>query len=238
MNSQNQSWDLTSFLEALYAELDRARDLLRVKAVNRPLTYAVQDLSLGLNVFAEYDGDVVHFRTAQPNEEGASKLEFKLGSVTDRIVVETTKPPPLVGDVLVDDVPLDDKTRRSLKKIGVESKQDVEKLAQRKVKLRTREGEDMDFGRLAALMERATSPARRPRIEHVVSASTPAGTRVRMIGEGLQTIAPDRVCFNGQAVQASVGPNHADLLLPAHGANGDLLIETVSGEQIRVHLVE
>jgi hypothetical protein len=59
-----------------------------------------------------------------------------------------------------------------------------------------------------------------------------------MIGEGLQTIAPDRVCFNGQAVQASVGPNHADLLLPAHGANGDLLIETVSGEQIRVHLVE
>ena len=42
---------------------------MRIKAVNRPLTYALKDLSLELRVFAELDGSGnVRFRTAGPNE--------------------------------------------------------------------------------------------------------------------------------------------------------------------------
>ena len=65
------------FINSILAQLDRVQDALRVKAVNRPLTYALKDFSLDLHVFAEMDqSGEVRFRPAATNEPGASTLRL------------------------------------------------------------------------------------------------------------------------------------------------------------------
>jgi hypothetical protein len=239
----NRPWDLMSFVQAVTVELDRARDLSRVKSeAGRPLTYLVKDFAINLNVFPVYDGRRVLFRTAGPNEQGASSLKLELGSATAPVVQQTTKPPPRAGDVRVDDLPLDQQTRESLRDIGVESKDDVERL--RDVKVRTPRGE-VDFSRLAALMDEATAGRpRRPRVDDVVSFRTPGdGNKLRIIGRDLDTIAPQKVLFNREPVDVSVFPEHLELSLPhAQGepgsANGELVLETRDGDRLRIVLEE
>ena len=240
MNSQNYPWELREFVEALTAELDRARDLLSVKVLaDRRLTYSVQDVSLNLNVFAEFDGDDVRFRTAEPNEDGASQLSLKLGSVTDRVVAETGKAPPRADDLRIEDVPdLDETTVRSLRRMGVNTKADVDRLGQRKLKVRVGgDEEDVDFERLAALMDRAT--AVRPRIRRVAPVATPNGHghAVRIFGDNLEMIRPERALYNGQPVAASLGNGFVDLLLPEPDAAGEVRLETERGEELRLRLV-
>lgn len=46
MAANNRAWNLESFVDALVVELDKTRETLAVKAVNRPLSYSVKDLSL------------------------------------------------------------------------------------------------------------------------------------------------------------------------------------------------
>jgi hypothetical protein len=236
----NRAWDLISFVEAVTVELDRARDLSRVKSeAGRPLTYLVKDLTINLNVFPQYDGRRVTFRTAAPNEEGASELKLELWSATAPIVAQTTKPPPRADDVRVDDLPLDEGTRDELRKIGVESKDDIERLGD--VKVRTPRGE-VDFARLADLMDEATgSKRRRPRVQEVVAFQTAGnGHRLRVIGEQMDGVAADGVTFNGKQVDAEINPRHVELSLPDAdgGAGGDLLLETEDGDRLRIVLEE
>ena len=42
----DSSFRCEDFLEAITSQLDRTQDALRLKAVNRPLTYAIRDFSL------------------------------------------------------------------------------------------------------------------------------------------------------------------------------------------------
>lgn len=239
MNGQNESWDLKSFVEALSAELDRAQDLLRVKALNRPLTYSVQDISLDLKVVAEYDGDTVIFRTASEGDV-VSTLQLKLGSITDRVVVETTKPPPKAGERLEDmEIPvLDEDTRRSLRKLGAETIDDVQRLGKRSVRIKTNRGDDIDFAALAAMMDQSRKPRRRPRIRRVASFSTPQGARLRVFGEDIAEVIPHYTRLNGTAVQASLHDGFIELDLGDKPPSGDLILETIGGEQLFVRLVE
>jgi hypothetical protein len=236
----NRSWDLISFVEAVTVELDRARDLSRVKSeAGRPLTYLVKDLTINLNVFPQYDGKRVTFRTAGPNEEGASALKLELGSATAPIVAQTTKPPPRSDDVRVEDLPLDEKTRDELRNIGVESKDDIERLGD--VKVRTPRGE-VDFARLADLMDEATAgKRRRPKVQEVVSFRTAGnGHRLRVIGEQMDGVAPGGVTFNGKPVEADIAPGHVELSLPGEDerAGGELMLETDEGDRLRIVLEE
>ena len=60
---------IEEFIHAITTQLDRVQDALRLKAVNRPLTYALKDLSMELHVFVEVDAQgTVRFRTSAPNE--------------------------------------------------------------------------------------------------------------------------------------------------------------------------
>ena len=45
------SFRVEDFIQAITAQLDRVQDALRLKAVNRPLTYALKDLAMDLKVF-------------------------------------------------------------------------------------------------------------------------------------------------------------------------------------------
>ena len=161
MPKSNTSWNLQSFLDSLVYELDQARETLAVKGVNRPLTYAVKDLSLDLNLFPEFNGDEVKFTTAKPGDTGASRIAITLGSITDRQIRETTKQPPKKEELLIDDVEdIDDETKQSLKKIGVNSIQDIERLEEKQIDVKSVKGVGVNgYNRLADRLKSIRSKA-------------------------------------------------------------------------------
>ncbi|MGH7451623.1 MAG: hypothetical protein ACRENG_09785, partial [bacterium] len=67
MSNNDNSLPIEQFIQALTSQLDRAQDALRLKAVNRPLTFAVKDLTLDLRSHLEISGSVVRIRPAGPN---------------------------------------------------------------------------------------------------------------------------------------------------------------------------
>src|SRR5215212_7066874 len=104
MAAENIAWQLEDFVDSLVVELDKTRETLAVKAINKPLTYTVKEVALDLNIFPSYAGDLVKFVTAQPGQEGASKVTIQLGSITDQQVRATTKAPAGKSDVNIDDI--------------------------------------------------------------------------------------------------------------------------------------
>ncbi len=131
-NNQNVAWNLEAFLNSMIYELDRANQALAVKQDNVKLTYTVQDLSVTLQVFPQYDGDRVRFLTAQPGEEGASAMTFKLGSIRDTQIKEITRRPPTRDDVPLDDVELPEEERKALKHLGINTAEELRRTVEEK----------------------------------------------------------------------------------------------------------
>ena len=166
-SSANQAWNLESFLDSLIVELDKAQDTLSYKGITRRLTYTVKDVGLDLQIFPQFDGRRVKFVTAQPGDAGASKISIQLGSITDRQIKETSKEPPSKDDVSLEDVEgLDNDVRDSLRKVGITSADDLERIEKRNVDVekvvnRTGGGEEagvkpgVDYGNLARLIKKA-----------------------------------------------------------------------------------
>src|SRR3954447_26712283 len=119
MATENTAWQLEDFVDSLVVELDKAKETLAVKAINKPLTYKVKEMALELNIFPAYDGDVVRFVTAQPGQQGASKVTIQLGSITDQQVRATTKPPVAREDMKLDAIDVDKETKKKLRKLGI-----------------------------------------------------------------------------------------------------------------------
>jgi hypothetical protein len=135
MAASNTSWRLESFLDSLVVELDKARETLAVKAINRPLTYTVKDMSLDLQIFPSFDGDDVKFLTAQPGQVGASKISVQLASITDQQVRATSKKLSTKEDLSIDASDIDDDTKKALRKVGVTSMDDLKKIEDKNVDL-------------------------------------------------------------------------------------------------------
>ena len=112
------------------------------------------------------------------------------------------------------------------------------------MKVRTSDGE-VDFSRLAALFDQAGAQAkRRPKVQEVVSWRRPGnGGVVRVIGERMDGVREQGVSFNGRPVPVEVTPEHVELNLP-HGpgepppVSGELVLETVDGDRLRILLEE
>ena len=154
-------------------ELDRAQDTLSIKGVTRPMTYTVQDISLELQIFPEFDGDVVRFKTAKPGEAGASKIALQLGSISDRQIRETTKKPPSRDDVAIDLIEdIDEDTRKTLKKVGVTSARDLEQMEKRNVDLERVSNKGLDYSHLAKIINQSRRRKHAPTISraHVAQA--------------------------------------------------------------------
>lgn len=108
------------FLEAITSQLDRTQDALRLKAVNRPLTYAIRDFSMDLKVFVEMGPDgQVRFRATGPNEEGASVVQVGFTTVTRPMIDENTVSLSAVRSPSLDELGLGDDERRRLERLGV-----------------------------------------------------------------------------------------------------------------------
>jgi hypothetical protein len=164
-SNANQAWNLESFLDSLIVELDRAQDTLSLKGITRRLTYTVKDVGLDLQIFPQYDGRKVKFVTAQPGDAGSSKISIQLGSISDRQIKETTNEPPSKDDISLDDVDgLDDGVKDSLRKVGVNSAGDLERIERKNVDVETivkgKPSSDeakpgVDYGNLARLIQKA-----------------------------------------------------------------------------------
>ena len=85
------SFLVEEFLDAIASQLDRTQDALAFKAVNRPLTYAIKDFNLQLQVFVEMDADgSVRLRSSGPNETGASTISIGFTTITKPMIEENT----------------------------------------------------------------------------------------------------------------------------------------------------
>lgn len=167
--SNNRAWKIESFIDSLTVELDKVRETLAIKAINKPLTYSVKDVSMDLQIFPEFDGDDVRFTTAKAGQEGASKLSLQLGSITDRQIRETSKIPSK-ADVSIESIEeIDDETKKDLKKIGINTYEDFKK-TQDKIDLdqvKSTDSGKKDYKKLASLLEKARRGTSQPRIAKI-----------------------------------------------------------------------
>lgn len=149
MATENTAWALEDFVDSLVVELDKTRETLAVKAINKPLSYTVKEVALDLNIFPTYDGDQVTFVTAQPGQEGASKVSIQLGSITDQQVRATTKVPGAKGDINLDEIDLDKTTKKKLRKLGVNSVDDLKQIEQKNIDIKKVSDTGIDYTQLA-----------------------------------------------------------------------------------------
>jgi hypothetical protein len=164
--AENTEWQLEDFVDSLVIDLDKTRETLAVKAINKPLSYTVKELALDLNIFPSYDGDSVKFITAQPGQEGASKVTIQLGSITDQQVRATSKVPASKNDVNIDEIPIDKATKKQLRKLGVSSMDDLKQIEQKNVDLK-KVTDNIDYSALANQISKSKRDQTPPKVKSV-----------------------------------------------------------------------
>jgi len=117
------------FLQALVAQLDKTQDALAFKAVNRPLTYAIKDFNLQLQVFVDLDSEGnVRLRSAGPNEAGASTMTIALTTITRPMIEENTVSLAATRAPSLADAGFDPAERRKLQVLGVTNTAQLQRL--------------------------------------------------------------------------------------------------------------
>ena len=114
------AFSVRDFLEAITAQLDQTQDALRLKSVNRPLTYAIRDFSMELKVFVELapDGRVM-FRPSASDSSGASVVHIGFTTVNRTMIEENTVSLSAVRSPTLEELGLDEQERRQLERLGV-----------------------------------------------------------------------------------------------------------------------
>jgi ribosomal protein L18E len=163
----NKDWSLESFIDSLVVELDKAREILAVKAINRPLTYTVKDVGLDLNLFPTYDGDEVRFVTAQPGQSGASKLSIQLGSITDQQIRQTSKEPITRDNISIESIDIDPEMKKNLRKIGVSSVRDLEQIEKKNVDIEKVGSKKMNYKNLADVINKSKRGSMPPTVSKI-----------------------------------------------------------------------
>ncbi len=157
--SADSSYPVQDFLEALTAQLDRTQDALRLKAVNRPLTYAIRDFSLSLQVFVEMDDDgQVRFRSSGPSESGASTVSIGFTTITRPMIEENTINLTEVQSPTLDELGLAPQEQRQLERLGVRNAAQLRRLNSSSGEGALAKFADLPVNRLRAALQ-AGSPA-------------------------------------------------------------------------------
>lgn len=181
----NKAWNLESFVDALVVELDKTRETLAVKALNKPLSYTVKDMALDLQIFPTYNGDQVEFVTARPGEQGASKVTIKLDSITDQVVKATTKSLPGKDDVQLDDIEVDNETKKELRKMGVRSVKDLETIEKKNIDINKVSGKKINYTNLANMIQKTRRDEVKPKIKSVIKSVEGDEDMIILEGENL-----------------------------------------------------
>ena len=185
MANANAAWHLEEFVDSLVVELDKTRETLAVKAINKPLSYTVRELSMDLNIFPQYDGDQVSFVTAQAGQQGASKVTIQLGTITDKQVRATSKITGAKNGVELSDVDVDKKTRKQLRRFGVTSADDLKQIEQKNVDIGKASDNAIDYVNLANQIEKSRRKQQPPRVMSASIEIEADGPVLRLRGENL-----------------------------------------------------
>lgn len=235
-NRHDESWNLESFLDSLIFELDKAQDTLSVKGINRKLTYTVKDMALDLNVFPQYSKEGIRFLNAKPGEQGASRISLQLGSISDRQIRETTKKPLSADDIAIETIDeIDPEVKESLKRVGVTSVTDLERMERQKVNIdkvvetKTGSGKKADYGNLANLINKARRKELAPKVMQAGLYQGEGGVmELRLQGENLavmrqKNFTPEAMLNNRKIDIKTAGPDQITLGLAGvsveHGEN-------------------
>ncbi len=168
MKAENKSWNLEAFVDALVVELDKTRETLAVKSINKPVTYTVKDMALDLQIFPTYNGDEVQFTTAQPGEQGSSKVNIQLSSITDQQVRSSTRRMASKDDIKIENITdLDDDTKKNLRKIGVTSVKDLEEIEKKNVDIEKVSPGKINYTNLANVIQKTKRSTAPPKIKKV-----------------------------------------------------------------------
>jgi hypothetical protein len=117
------------FITSITTQLDRVQDALRLKAVNRPLTYALKELHLELKVFVDMDAQGhVMLRAAGPNEAGASTLAMDFTTITKPMIEENTISLAATRSTPLDNLGLKPEEQRRLERLGVTNLAQLDRL--------------------------------------------------------------------------------------------------------------
>lgn len=204
MATVNRAWNLESFLDSLIVELDKARETLAIKAINKPLSYAVKDVNLEMQLFPSFDGNNVKFVTAEPGQQGASKIAIQLGSITDQQVRKTSKNPVTAEDISIDLIDeIDDETKITLRKIGVTSVNDLDQIQKSNVDLERVSNKKTNYGKLANLLQKARRNNLPPNVKNVNFNISKSGSFITVEGDNLvvdKSYTPVAV-FNGKLAE-------------------------------------
>ncbi len=246
---------IEDFLEAITAQLDKTQDALRMKAVNRPLTFALKDFNIDLSVFVEMDADgLVRLRPSGPNETGASSLHIGFTTITRPMIEENTISMELAQSPSLEEAGLAPEESLRLQRLGVRNTAQLERL-------RRHSGEDgvarfsgVDPGRLRQALQAA-----RPRIDYVdigvgrraevspgeapsVVPIRPNQRQLRLRGNGLNEQGrPPRARLDGRQLPIRAASfSHIDLELPdaPAPATGRLDVELPDGHVESFEIIE
>ncbi len=127
--SGDGSFPVEEFLGAITSQLDRTQDMLALKAVNRPLTYAIKDFEMELKVFVGLDPDGrVTLRSAAPNEAGASAIRIAFTTITRPMIEENTVSLALTRSPSLSEAGIPDDQRQRLERLGVRNTAELARL--------------------------------------------------------------------------------------------------------------
>ncbi|BDI06061.1 hypothetical protein [Sphaerotilus microaerophilus] len=128
-NPAGTGFMVEEFITSITTQLDRVQDALRIKAVNRPLTYALKELHLELKVFVDMDpqGQVL-LRAAGPNEAGASTLAMDFTTITKPMIEENTISLAASRSAPLDSLGLKPEEQMKLERLGVTNLAQLERL--------------------------------------------------------------------------------------------------------------
>jgi hypothetical protein len=226
--SGDGSFRVEEFLEALTSQLDRTQDALRMKAVNRPLTYAIKDFSLNLQVFVELDeqGDV-RLRSSGPNETGASSVSIGFTTITRSAIDENTIRLSETQGPSLDELGIPPEDQRRLEKIGVRNAAQLKRLS-----ASSGEGAVARFANVPVNRLRAALQASRPRVDRMTPAPAPEASE--------PTVRPSRTALDDGVREPSLRVPRGTRRLRLDGSNLQALQNggTASLEGMTVPVVE
>jgi hypothetical protein len=241
--SRESGVPIEQFIQALTSQLDRAQDALRLKAVNRPLTFAVKDLTLDLRSHLEVVGSVVRIRPAGPGDREASMIRLSLTTITRPMIEENTvqlsadPDEPSLKDVLGEDTSEDE--QRRLEWAGVHTVSQLRNLQQHSNEETLQKYTQLPVDRLRAALMRASLP-RVSRItpERPEPGRGAGGTPLlRIRGQNLVGGRVPEVRIGGEPVNVIRAGERELLVRPmAHQLSGRLEIETEPGTVIETEL--
>jgi hypothetical protein len=169
--SDDGTFLVEDFLEALTSQLDRTQDALRLKALNRPLTYAIRDFALDLRVGVEMDDmGQVRFRSAGPDDTSSSTVSIAFTTITRPMIEENTVALSEVQGPSLGDLGFAPEDQRSLEKLGVRNATQLKRLTSS-----SGEGAVSRFANVPVSRLRAALQASRPQVHRVSAIGNGAG---------------------------------------------------------------